>query len=118
MIWAIENDREAGDATLEAVGLFLSERVHGWSVDTPQRILDGAPVPELDLINPEKPAMARLDLTWNKVRANIRALASHSPEGRAALVQITRLRRSHGPAGLSDSRLLDAVEQALKDDET
>lgn len=116
-IWAIENAREVGDSSLEAVGFFLGQHLHGWSIDTPRLILEGEPVPELSLTDPEKPAKVRKDVAFNNVKVNIHSLASHSPEVRAALLQVTRLRKIHGAAGITDTLLLDAVEQALNDDE-
>lgn len=108
-------EKGIGPSVLEAVGFFLSQHLVGWGIDTPRLILEGGPVPELILIDPDQPAKARLDVVWTDAKVEIRSLASHSEELRTALREILHLRKKFGTVGLTDSRLLDAIEQALKD---
>lgn len=111
-ICSIENAEAVSAKTLGLVGKLLEKHLRDWTIDTPREIAEGAPVPPLVRLDLEAQADARRELAVNQVIVNLEGLAGH-PQVRAALVRIKGLRQKD--MGLSDTQLLDAIEQLVDD---
>ncbi|MCT2584884.1 hypothetical protein [Actinophytocola gossypii] len=112
-----------GRSVWESVGYFLGQHLRGWSIDTPEAILAGEPVPELELIDPDKPAKARMDVAFSDAKADITALVGDDADADVVLRRVVHWRSRFRTLGLSDSDLFTVVAEAVKaasrtDDET
>lgn len=115
-IYALEKGESGvGRKVRESVGFFLGQHLRGWSIDTPEAILKGEPVPALELIDPEEPARARMDITWTDAKADITALLGHRADADVVLRRVMHWRSRFTTLGLSDSDLLTVIADAVKD---
>ena len=98
-----------GRAVWESVGYFLGKHLRGWSIDTP-----GEPVPELELIDPDEPAKARMDVAFADAKADIAALLGDDADADVVLRRVVHWRSRFRTLGLSDSDLFTVVAEAVK----
>lgn len=112
-IEAIERgEPTVGTAVAEQVGRTLGRHIHGWNADTAESILNGGPIPEHDLIDPEQPSRAKLDVVWAKARRELTAVLVSSGDADTYLSKLDHWRGRFRKAGLSDADVFSVSKEA------
>ncbi|GAB3431994.1 hypothetical protein [Actinophytocola sediminis] len=101
-----------GVTVVEQVCRTLSRHLRGWHAGTAESILDGGPVPDHDLIDPEQPRKANLDIVWAKARRDLTSVLVAGEDTDTYLSKLEHWRRRFTNAGFGDADLLRVSKEA------
>lgn len=112
-IEAIERgEPTVGVVVAEQIGRTLGRHLRGWHAGTAESILNGGPIPELDLIDSDQPGRATLDIVWTKARQELTAVLTSGADADTYLRRLDHWYGRFTKAGLSAADLLAVSKQA------
>lgn len=103
-----------GVMVVEQVCRALSRHLRGWHAGTAESILDGGQVPDHDLIDPDQPRKAKLDIMWSKARNDLTAVLRSGDDADTYVRKLDHWRGRLTRAGFSDADVLKVSKEAQR----
>jgi hypothetical protein len=101
-----------GVTVVEQVCRTLSRHLRGWHAGTAESILDGGPIPDHELLDPEQPRRAKLDIMWTKARQDLTTALVAGSDADTYLRKLDHWRGRFTKAGFSDTDLFRVSKEA------
>ena len=103
-----------GVTVVELVCRALGRHLNGWDAGTAESILDGGPVPDHDLVDPDQPRRVALDIMWAKARRDLTTVIVSGAEAEAYPRKLEHWRRRFLRAGLDEAAVLRVSTEARR----